>query len=73
MLFFSYRYIERALNMKVDANKRTHVNRRTIEIGEQQTKQCSKEKVQNDKQRSTKHTHATNDRVTRIAAIQTVV
>jgi hypothetical protein len=36
MLYFSYRYIERALNMKVDANKRTHVHRRTIEFLVQQ-------------------------------------
>ena len=42
-------------------------------IEEEQTTQWPKEKVQNDKQRSTKQTHTTNDRVTRIAAIQTVV
>jgi hypothetical protein len=34
-------------------------------IEEEQTTQWPKEKVQNDKQRSTKHTHKTNDRVTR--------
>ena len=34
-------------------------------IEEEQTKQWSKEKVQKDKQRSTKHTHKTKDRVTR--------
>ena len=34
-------------------------------IEEEQTTQRSKEKVQNDKQRSTKHTHKTKDRVTR--------
>jgi hypothetical protein len=28
--------------------------------------QWSKEKVQKDKERSTKHTHNTNDRITRI-------
>ena len=32
---------------------------------EEQTTQWSKEKVQKDKQRSTKHTHKTKDRVTR--------
>ena len=32
---------------------------------EEQTTQWPKEKVQKDKQRSTKHTHKTNDRVTR--------
>jgi len=32
---------------------------------EGQTTQWSKEKVQKDKQRSTKHTHKTKDRVTR--------
>ena len=35
-------------------------------IEEEQTTQCAKEKVQKDKQRSTKHTHKTEDRVTRI-------
>ena len=34
-------------------------------IEEEQTKQWAKEKVQKDKQRSTKHTHKTKDRVTR--------
>jgi hypothetical protein len=32
---------------------------------EEQTTQCPKEKVQKDKQRSTKHTHKTKDRITR--------
>ena len=34
-------------------------------IEEEQKTQWSKEKVQKDKQRSTKHTHKTKDRVTR--------
>ena len=34
-------------------------------IEEEQTIQWPKEKVQKDKQRSTKHTHETKDRVTR--------
>ena len=34
-------------------------------IEEEQTIQWSKEKVQKDKQRSTKHTYKTKDRVTR--------
>ena len=34
-------------------------------IEEEQTTQWSKEKLQKDKQRSTKHTHKTKDRVTR--------
>ena len=34
-------------------------------IEEEQTKQWPKEKVQREKQRSTKHTHKTKDRVTR--------
>ena len=34
-------------------------------IEEEQTTQWSKEKVQKDKQRSTKHTHKAKDRVTR--------
>ena len=32
---------------------------------EEQTTECPKEKVQKDKQRSTKHTHKTIDRITR--------
>ena len=36
-------------------------------IEEEQTTQWSKETVQKDKQRSTKHTHKTKDRVTRTA------
>jgi hypothetical protein len=35
-------------------------------IEEDQTTQWQKEKLQKDKQRSTKYTHKTNDRVTRI-------
>ena len=38
-------------------------------IEEEQTKQWPKEKVQKDKQRSTKHTHKTEDRVTRLALL----
>jgi hypothetical protein len=34
-------------------------------IEEEQTRQWSKEKVQNDNERSTKHTHKTKDCVTR--------
>ena len=34
-------------------------------IEKEQTTQCAKEKVQRDKQRSTKHTHTIKDRVTR--------
>ena len=34
-------------------------------IEEEQTTQWPKEKVQEDKQRSTKHTHKTKDRITR--------
>ena len=36
-------------------------------IEEEQTTQWPKEKIQKDKQRSTKHTHKTKDRVTRIS------
>jgi hypothetical protein len=36
-----------------------------LSIEEEQTTQWPKEKVQKDKQRSTKHTHKTKDRVTR--------
>jgi hypothetical protein len=35
-------------------------------IEEEETTQWPKEKLQKDKQRSTKHTHKTKDRVTRI-------
>ena len=35
-----------------------------IRIEEEQTTQWPKEKVQKDKQRTTKHTHKTKDRVT---------
>jgi hypothetical protein len=38
-------------------------------IEEEQTTQWSKEKVQKNKQRSTKHAHKTKDRVTRIPLI----
>jgi hypothetical protein len=38
-------------------------------IEEEQTTQWPKEKVQKDKQRSTKHTHKTEDRVTRTPLI----
>ena len=34
-------------------------------IEEEQTAQCQKEKVQKNKQRFTKHTHKTKDRITR--------
>jgi hypothetical protein len=37
-----------------------------VYIEEEQTTQWPKEKVQKDKQRSTKHTNKTEDRVTRI-------
>ena len=37
----------------------------SIRIEEEQTTQWPKEKVQMDKQRSTKHTYTTKDRVTR--------
>jgi mannitol-specific phosphotransferase system IIBC component len=36
-----------------------------MKIRKEQTTQWSKEKVQKDKQRSTKHTHKTKDRITR--------
>jgi len=36
-----------------------------LHIEEEETTQLPKEKVQKDKQRSTKHTHKTKDRATR--------
>jgi len=41
----------------------------SIYIEEEQTTQWSKEKAQKDKQRPTKHTHKTKDRVTRTLLI----
>jgi hypothetical protein len=40
-------------------------------MAEEQTTQWSKEKVQKDKQRSTKHTHKTKGRVTRTPLLST--
>jgi hypothetical protein len=40
-------------------------------VEEEQTTQWPKEKVQKDKQRSTKHTHKTKDRVTRQSPLKT--
>ena len=49
--------------------KRVWISQRGINrnpyIEEEQTTQCPKEKVQKDKQRSTKNTHKAKDRVTR--------
>ena len=42
-------------------------------IEEEQTTQWPKEKVQKDKQRSTKHTHTTKYRVTRTPLKQTTI
>jgi len=42
-------------------------------IEEEQTKQWTKEKVQKDKQRSTKHTHKTKEQVTRTPLMAPVV
>jgi hypothetical protein len=47
---------------KNDFNQRSHQN---PYIEEEQTTHWPKEKVQKDKQRSTKHTHKTKDRVAR--------
>jgi hypothetical protein len=41
------------------------VNSGTETVEEEQTAQWPKEKVQKDKQRSTKHTHKAKDRITR--------
>ena len=46
--------------------KRYHRGNQNPFVEEEQTIQWPKEKVQKDKQRSTKHTHKTKDRVTRI-------
>ena len=45
--------------------KRYQKDNKNLYIEEEQTTQWPKEKVQKDKQRSTKHTHKTKDRVTR--------
>ena len=44
---------------------RYHSGNRNPYIEDEQTTQWPKENVQNDKQRSTKHTYRTKDRVTR--------
>ena len=45
--------------------KRYHRGNQNPYIEEKQTTQWPKEKIQKDKQRSTKHTYKTKDRVTR--------
>ena len=45
--------------------KRYHRGNQNPYIEEEQTTQWPKEKIQKDKQRSTKHTYKTKDRVTR--------
>ena len=45
--------------------RRRRKGNRNSYIEEDQTPQWRKEKVQKDKQRSTKHTHKTKDRITR--------
>jgi hypothetical protein len=57
-----------ALNAKMGVNRRVWSYQRGNQnpyIEEEQTTQWPKEKVQKDKQRSTKHTYKTKDRVTR--------
>ena len=49
--------LERSSNIPKGGNQNPYI--------EEQTTQWSKETVQRDKQRSTKHTHKTKDRVTR--------
>ena len=49
--------------------KRYQRGNQNLYIKEEQTTQWSKEKGQKDKQRFTKHTHKTKDRVTRIPLI----
>ena len=46
--------------------KRYQRGNQNLYTEEEQTTQWPKEKVQKDKQQSTKHTHETKDRVTRI-------
>ena len=53
---------DRAIGRRVWWYQRCNQN---PQIEEEQTTQWPKEKVQNDKQQSTKHTHKTKDRVIR--------
>ena len=52
------RFSKKSLKIPKGGNQNTHIE-------EEQTIQWPKEKVQQDKQRFTKHTHKTKDRVTR--------
>ena len=55
---WSVQYSVRRVSRYQRGNQNSHIE-------EEQTTQWSKEKVQKDKQRSTKHTYKTKDRVTR--------
>ena len=55
---FDYNFLRRVWRYQ-RANQNSYIK-------EEQTTQWPKEKVQKDKQRSTKHAHKTKDRVTRI-------
>ena len=57
-----YRRIYNIIERRVRRYQRGNQNSK---IEEEQTIQLPKEKAQKDKQRSTKHTHKTKDRVTR--------
>jgi hypothetical protein len=54
----SYVYCKKSLKIPKEGNQNLYIE-------EEQTTQWPKEKVQKDKQRSTKHTHKTKDRATR--------
>ena len=58
MLPHYYIYIKTSLKIPKGGNQNPHIE-------DEQTTQRPKEKVQKDKQRSTKHTHKTKDRVVR--------
>jgi len=53
------------LKVALSTVKKTPKNNQNPYIEKEQTTQRPKEKGQKDKQRSTKHTHKTKDRVTR--------
>jgi hypothetical protein len=58
IIVFLYDIAKKSLKIPKGGNQNLYIE-------EEQTTQCPKEKVQKEKQRSTKHTHKTKDQVTR--------
>jgi hypothetical protein len=70
--FMTYHRGQRNDQPSRSRSRRYQRGNQNTQIEEEQTTQCPKEKVQKDKQRSTKHTCKTKDRVTR-TQLKTVV